>query len=315
MDPLQRDLDAVARESGFSGVLRLDGFATAYGAGITVDTQLAIASGTKSLTAVTIATLIEDGPLKLSTTARSLLGDDLPSIGHDVTVEHLLSHTSGIGDYFDEELETDVDAFALPVPIGELETTEDYLKVLDGHPTKFAPGQRFSYCNSGYVVLALIAERASGTSFYDLVHERICTPAQMNDTAFLRSDALPESAAIGLLADGRSNVANLPVRGSGDGGIYTTAADVFAFWRAFLDGDLVSGDWVRELTRRRTATHGMGFWLDAESDMVIITGADAGVSFHSAHSPARGMTYAVLSNTSEGAWPLARRVRDVLRAE
>lgn len=274
MDPLQRDLDAVARESGFSGVLRLDGFATAYGDGITVDTQLAIASGTKGLTAVTIATLIEGGLLELSTTARSLLGDDLPSIGHDVTVEHLLSHTSGIGDYFDEELDTDVDAFAVPVPVGELETTEDYLKVLDGHPTKFAPGQRFSYCNSGYVVLALIAERASGTSFYDLVHERICTPAQMNDTAFLRSDALPESAAIGLLADGRSNVANLPVRGSG-----------------------------------------VGFWLDAESDMVIITGADAGVSFHSAHSPARGMTYAVLSNTSEGAWPLARRVRDVLRAE
>lgn len=151
-------------------------------------------------------------------------------------------------------------------------------------------------------------------SFYDLVHERVCRPADMHDTAFLRSDALPESAAVGYLADGRTNAANLPVRGSGDGGIYMTAADVFAFWRAFLNGDLVSHEWVRELTRRRADKHGMGFWLDEESDMLIITGADAGVSFHSGHRPSRGMTYAVLSNTSDGAWPLARRLRDVLRA-
>jgi CubicO group peptidase (beta-lactamase class C family) len=313
VEPLQRDLDAVARDSGFSGVVRVDGFEAAYGSGITAETQFGIASGTKSVTAVTIASLIDDGVLSLATTARSLLHDDLPLIRDDVTVEHLLSHTSGIGDYYDEELEKDFEDFMLPVPVEELQTTEDYLKVLDGHATKFAPGERFSYCNSGYVVLALIAERAANTSFYDLVQERVCARAGMDHTAFLRSDALPGSAAIGRLADGRTNAAHLPVRGSGDGGIYSTAADVFAFWRAFLDGKLVSEEWVRELTRRRTEKYGMGFWLDEQSDMVIVTGADAGVSFHSAHSPSRAMTYAVLSNTSEGAWPLARHLRDVFR--
>jgi CubicO group peptidase (beta-lactamase class C family) len=70
------------------------------------------------------------------------------------------------------------------------------------------------------VVLALIGERASGTPFHALVQERVCGPAGMADTAYLRSDELPRRAAIGYLADDapRTNVHHLPVRGSGDGG-------------------------------------------------------------------------------------------------
>ena len=110
----------------------------------------------------------------------------------------------------------------------ELATTEQFLAVLDGHPTAFPPGERFAYCNGGYVVLALIAERASGVPFHELVRRRVCEPAGMRDTEFLRSDELPGRAALGYLTvDGsRTNVFHLPVRGSGDGGIYSTAADV-----------------------------------------------------------------------------------------
>ena len=81
----------------------------------------------------------------------------------------------------------------MPVPVHELATTEQYLAALDGHPTKFAPGERFAYCNGGYVVLALIAERATGVPFHDLVRRRVCEPAGMLDTAFLRSDELPRA--------------------------------------------------------------------------------------------------------------------------
>ena len=115
--------------------------------------------------------------LELDTTARSVLGDDLPLIDDAVTVEHLLAHRSGIGDYLDEDDEPDVKDYLMPVPVHELATTEQYLAVLDGHPTKFAPGERFAYCNGGYVVLALIAERASGVPFHDLVQQRVCAPA------------------------------------------------------------------------------------------------------------------------------------------
>jgi CubicO group peptidase (beta-lactamase class C family) len=315
VDRLQREVDSTAQATGFSGVVRIADVAHAYGLanrayGIanTVDTQFAIASGTKGLTAVTIATLLEDGALELSTTVRSVLGDDLPLIRDDVTIEHLLSHTSGIGDYYDEEVEHDFDAYVLPVPVHELATTEDYLKVLDGHETKFPPGERFSYCNSGYVVLALVAERVGGVPFHELVQLRVCAPAGMDATAFLRSDELPPTAAIGYVKDGRTNIFHLPVRGSGDGGIYTTVDDMHAFWHALFAGEIVSRELVAELTRRRTEKYGMGFWL--EHDTVVLTGADAGVSFHSVHDPARDRAWTVISNTSDGAWPIARLLRD-----
>jgi CubicO group peptidase (beta-lactamase class C family) len=148
----------------------------------TVGTRFAIASGTKGLTALAVVSLINDDALAMSTTARSLLGTDLPLIGDDVAIEHLLAHRSGIGDYLDEEAGDDVTGYLRTVPPQDLATTEQYLAVLRGHPAKFSPGERFSYCNSGYVVLALIAERVSGVAFDQLVAERVCGPARMDDT-------------------------------------------------------------------------------------------------------------------------------------
>jgi CubicO group peptidase (beta-lactamase class C family) len=280
----------------------------------TVDTRFATASVTKGLTALAVVSLIEEGLLELSTTARSVLGADLPLIGDDVTVEHLLSHRSGIGDYLDEDVEQDLSDYLMPVPVHELATAEQYLAVLDGFPAKFAPGERFAYCNGGYVVLALIAERASGVSYYDLVRRRVCEPAGLEDTAFLRSDELPGRTAVGYLElDGRwrSHVFHLPVRGVGDGGVYSTAADLGALWQAFFANRIVSADWVRAMVRPcsdvpPSRRYGLGFWLHATSDAVFLEGCDAGVSCRTVHDPRDGVTHTVVSNTTDGAWPLAR---------
>ena len=276
----------------------------------TVDTRFGIASGTKGLTALAVMSLIEDGSLDLTTTARSVLGGDLPLIGDEVTIEHLLSHRSGIGDYFDEEAIDDITDHVLPVPVHELATTEEYLAVLDGHPTVFPPGERFAYCNGGYVVLALIAERTSGTPFHELVRRRVCEPAGLGDTGFLRSDELPGDVAIGCLtADGpRTNVFHLPVRGSGDGGICSTAADLHALWEALFAGRIVSMDRVAEMMRARSDVpaeslrYGLGFWLRPSSDVVELHGYDAGVSFRSTHDPTSKTTCTVISNITEGTW-------------
>jgi CubicO group peptidase (beta-lactamase class C family) len=208
----------------------------------------------------------------------------------------------------------DVDSFVLPVPVDRLATTEAYLAVLDGFPTKFAPDERFAYCNSGYVVLALIAERASGVPFDELVQQRLCEPAGMRDTGFFRSDELPERTALGYVDATRTNALQLPVRGSGDGGIYSTVADMSSMWRSFLAGEIVSSGWVREMVRPRSEAekrrYGLGFWLDATRETVLLVGMDAGVSFWSAHDPASETTATVVSNTSDGAWPIARRLRE-----
>jgi CubicO group peptidase (beta-lactamase class C family) len=324
MQLLEDAVDSIADRTGFSGVVRVDRsgsmeFAKAYGRADrgheilnTIDTRFAIASGTKGLTALAVVSLIEDGSLDLTTTARSVLGGDLPLIRDDVTIEHLLSHRSGIGDYLDEDAGHEITDYVMPISARELATTEHYLAVLDGHATAFLPDERFAYSNGGYVVLALIAERRSGASFHGLVRRRVCEPAGMHDTQFLRSDELPGRAALGhLTVDGlRTNVFHLPVCGSGDGGIYSTAADVSSLWSAFFAERIVSGDWVTEMVRprsdwpRESKRYGLGFWLHATGDIVTLEGYDAGVSFRSARDPASATTYTVISNTTDGAWPI-----------
>ena len=331
VDDLERALDSTAIATGFSGVVRIDRagdveLAKAYGLAdrrhaiaLTVDTQLGIASGTKGLTALTVVSLVEEGALALAATARSVLGDDLPLVADDVTVEQLLSHRSGIGDYLDESvLDDDVTAYVMPVPVQELATTEQYLAVLDGYPTAFAAGTSFAYCNGGYVLLALIAERVGGEPFHELVRHRVTEPAGLTSTAFLRSDELPGTAATGYLAtdDARTNVLHLPVRGSGDGGIYTTAADVSALWAAFFDARIVSAAWVDEMVRPRRGEpeaeldYGLGLWLHPGTRRAELHGYDAGVSFRSVHDPVSRRTWTVVSNTSEGTWPLEHVLKE-----
>jgi CubicO group peptidase (beta-lactamase class C family) len=279
---------------------------------MTVDTRLAMASGSKGFTALVVHSLAADGTLPLTTLARDLLGDDLPLIDDRVTIEHLLTHRSGIGDYLDENDDYRIDDYVLAVPVHTLATSSDYLTVLAGHPQSFSPGERFAYNNGGFVVLALLAERAASTAFVDLVRQRVTDPAGMTDTAYLRSDTLPKSTAVGYIdAEGdRSNVLHLPVRGSGDGGAYTTVSDVHRMWKALrsgtvLDPDALAAAWQpRSEVPRENARYGSGFWLHVTGPAVMLEGYDAGVSFRTVHDPESDTTHTVIANWSDGAWPL-----------
>lgn len=329
-------IERVAAETDFSGVVRIDRagvteVSIAYGLAdrrhaipMTVDSQLAIASGSKAMTALVIAALVERGALALSTPARDILGDDLPLIADDVTVEHLLAHRSGIGDYLDEETDS-IEDYPMPVSVHRLSTTEAFLPLLDGFPTKFAAGERFSYCNGGYVVLALLAERVAGASYTDLVDEVVCRPAGMVDSGFFRSDDLPGRAAIGYVevyGHWRTNVFHLPVVGTGDGGLYTTTAEMHLFWAALFAHRIVTGPTLERLLLPRETSdqssdrrYGLGFWRPAGGERVMLVGSDAGVSFRSTHDPASETTYTVIANTSGGAWPMGRCLDSVLANE
>jgi CubicO group peptidase (beta-lactamase class C family) len=289
----------------------------AHGIPNTVGTQFGIASATEGFTALVIAGLIDDGLLAMSTPARSVLGTDLPLIDDRVTVEHLLAHTSGIGDYVDEDEIEDDDAYVLTEPVHALADTEGYVAALDGFAQKFPPGERFSYCNGGFVVLALIAERVAGIPFRDLVSERVWRRAGMTNTAFLRMDLLPGTAAIGYLPDGRSNVLHLPVRGSGDGGAFSTVADFRSFWTALFAGRILGSERVARLVAPYSDVsadgmrYGLGFWLAATGAQVLLVGGDAGVSFTSSHDPSTGRTCTVVANASSGAAAVSRRLDEL----
>ncbi|MGB8859534.1 MAG: serine hydrolase domain-containing protein [Ilumatobacteraceae bacterium] len=331
MDHIATAIDELATATGFSGAVRvdLDGrttLARAFGLADrghhvqnTMSTRFGVASITKGFTALTVASLIDDGVLAFDTTARSLLGDDLPLIDDGVTVEQLLAHRSGIGDYLDEDAGGDVLDRAMTVHVDLLDDVERYLPMLVGHPSKFAPGAGFAYCNGGFVVLALLAQRASGVAFHQLVRQRVCEPAKLHDTAFTRSDELDGNTAIGYLHTGglRTNVLHLPVTGSGDGGLYSTVDDLHRLWSAFMGGQIVSPDMVAKMLVPHTAPtatargYGLGVWLQS-SGALMLQGYDAGVSCATVHDRARQVTHTVISNTTEGAWPLYRCLNDLL---
>jgi CubicO group peptidase (beta-lactamase class C family) len=332
MTELREVVAAAAAEHAFAGVVRVDrsgrteyaeafGLADrAHGVPMTLGTQLATASVTKTFTGVTVLSLVADGVLSLDTPARSLLGSDLPDVDDRVTIEHLLAHRSGIGDYVDEEVVQAVSDYVLALPVHRFLTTPDYLPVLTGRPQVSAPGERFVYNNSGYVVLALLSERAAGKPFHDLVAERVFGPAAMDGAAFLRSDELPATAARHYLApDGlRTNVLHLPVLGTGDGGAYATVDDLHRFWAALLDSRLLPPALVAEMFRARSRRpsesrrYGLSVWRYDSGDAVFLEGYDAGVSARSLHDPTRDLTWTVLSSWSDGAWPVARALAHAL---
>jgi CubicO group peptidase (beta-lactamase class C family) len=319
-------LHARAVASGFSGVVRVDqgsetlfteayGLADrAHGVAMTTGHRLGVASVSKGFTALAIGSLMDEGRLDLGTSVRSVLGDDLPLVDDAVTVGHLLSHTSGIGDYLDESAGGDITDHVLGRPVHELDDTERFLPLLDGRPQVSPPGERFAYSNAGFVVLALVAQRVAGLPYPEVVTRRVLEPAGMTRTGFPRTDALPGDVARGYLTgEGlRTNVLHLPVVPSGDGGAVTTAADLTRFWLALRAHRIVSAGTLAALVEPVSTVadermrYGRGFWLDLDGPGLVLEGYDAGVSARTRHDPTTDVTVTVLANTSNGAWPVLR---------
>lgn len=286
---------------------------------MTLETQLATASGTKGFTALAVVSMIEEGLFGFKTPIAELVGDDLPNVDRAVTIEQLLCHTSGVGDYLNEEKLGHIDEYVLDVPVHRLLGPEDYVQIVKKFPQLEAPGERFRYNNSGYVMLALAMERASGCNYHDEVRRRVFDQAGMEDTHFTRSDHLPPNAALGYLTDGRTNVLHLPVVGTGDGGAYTTALDMRRFWNSLFSGKIVASPLVEQMITPRHQDsdgkelhrpvgdrhYGRGFWIGADSETVTLEGMDAGVSFRSGFNQESQVSYCTLANNSADVWPIA----------
>ncbi len=333
-------LDKLVEECAFSGVVRVRrhgqtiyervaGFADrANSIANTAETRFGIASGTKLLTALTVGRLIDAGRLALTTQVRDCVSVELPDYTAAITIQHLLTHTSGIPDYYDEELIEDFDNFTVGIPWYELRGPKDYLPVFPQREMKFAPGEGFSYCNSGYILLGVVIEEVTGKRFQDAVAEEVLGPARMDRSGFFAMNQLPECTALGYIEDGeswRTNIYNLPIVGASDGGLFSTLADIAALWDGFWNGEIVSEELVRTFSAPFANVsgdsglhYGHGMWMRRRADGTLqhyIMGADPGISFKSAVDRQRQLDYAVISNTSEGAWPIARAIDDVLGKE
>ncbi|MGC4175642.1 serine hydrolase domain-containing protein [Demequina sp.] len=290
----------------------------AYGVPFVETTRFGVASGSKTFTAVIVLRLMERGLLSLSTPVREWLGEDLPLIAPEVTLEHLLTHTSGIGDYLDEE-ELEPDAYVLTRPVHEYLTSEDFLPTLEGFPQVSAPGEKFVYNNGGFVVAGIIAERVTGVSYAELVRTEVVEPAGMVETGMLRTDSLPGDVAVGYVeSEGlRSNVLHMPLIGPGDGCAISSVADSARFWDALLGGALVSPESLELMTTPRPGheaegmRYGLGMWRHITGPALIMEGCDVGVSFRSTRDAETGLTATVYSNTWDGGWDMINALNEL----
>lgn len=294
----------------------------------TLETRFGIASGTKFFTALAIGKLIEAQKLSFSTKLSECVTLDFPRYSPDITIKHLLTHTSGIPDYYDEEKITDFDSFALGIPCYELRGPKDYLAVFPDEDMKFPPGERFSYSNGGYILLGVVIEELTGMKYQDFVEQAIFQPIGMHQSGYFAMNQLPERTALGYIEGDkgwRTNIYNLPIVGASDGGAFTTVHDLAtlrtAFWRHEILPEalveLYTTPYVHAETEgERTTYYGHGLWIGENARgarHVYIMGGDAGVSFGSSMNRADGLHVTVISNTTNGAWPVLKTINTAVQ--
>ena len=334
LEQLAQSIQHAVEQTDFSGVvaINIDGdvvFAQAYGWADrshrlpnTLETRFNLASGTKFLTALGIGRLIDAGQVSLCTRLATCVDIDFPNLSQEVTIGQLTTHTSGVYDYLDEEAVHDIDQFVLPIPCYQLRRLTDYIPLLRQGPMKFPPGERFSYSNSGYILLGLVIEALSGEAYADFIQREILDRCGMADSGYFAMDQLPERTATGYIDDRegwRSNIFHLPVVGAADGGVYSTVGDIHKLWDAFFADRIIS----RELrhTFLTPAVHaasqgphdfyGRGIWVYREPHSMpeyYLAGVDAGVSFVCKWTHAGERMATVISNTTHG----ARAVRSAI---
>ena len=318
MKELIREIERTASETAFSGVISIfrddsTVFSKAFGyrdvknrLNNTTSTRFAIASGTKLFTALGIGVLIDQGVISLATTMKEIDQEYTGFIDKRATILQLLTHTSGIYDYYDEEIEQDYEHFSVEIPWYALETPSDYYPLFKDKGMKHPPGERYSYSNGGYVFLGLLIEKLTGTLYRDFVGDHVLRPAGMNRSGFYAFNDLPENTANGYLKDRRTtNIYQLPVRGGGDGGMYTTTDDLRAFWDSLFSYRILS----EELTTTYLKTHavldaikgyGCGMFKRLDDSMFAIVGGDAGVGFTSWYLVQDRLTINILCNITNG---------------
>ena len=176
--------------------------------------------------------------------------------------------------------------------------------------------------DSGYILLGLIVEQASGLPFTDYVEEHIFKKAGMVDSGYFAFDSLPEKTALGYIDNSngtwKTNMYSLPAKGGSDGGAYVTVTDMARLWESLMNHQILS----KEMTDRVLTAHvqtkensfyGYGVWIEKKDLDVVkyhVMGYDPGVSFHSAYYPEDSRIVVVCSNKSSGAYKMMTTIED-----
>lgn len=206
----------------------------------TLQTPFHLGSADKSFTALIVGRLIREGRLTFDTRVIDLLPDyPNPDFARACTIDHLLTHSSGLGGLFDRS------AYDVQKPYDRM---ADLFPAFAAEPPAWTPGERAGYSNEGFVVLGAVAEAVTGRSWYDLLDEQIYRPAGMTGSAHLRRDEAADRKAIGYAFPETDRLGFGPrvrndhivgYRGNSCGGGYSTVGDMTRYLRALRAGALM----------------------------------------------------------------------------
>ena len=261
-------------------------------------TNFRIASMTKQFTAMCIMMLKERGLLSYNDPITRFF-PDFPAIGKQITVRHLVGHTSGLVDYEDI------------IPAGQTEQLKDrdvleLLKTQQG--TYFTPGTQYRYSNTGYALLALIVEQVSGTDFATFLKENIFDPLGMSETvAYEKGASTVNHRALGYRQTDQGFIdadQSLTSAVLGDGGIYTSVLDYCKWDQALYGTELVGRQALQEVfTPGRLADgtptiYGFGWRIETRGTTLVVHHNGGTCGFNSAvrRAPERQTTVMVFAN-------------------
>ena len=315
--------DAAAGKFSGAALLAKDGkpiFTGAYGMADrekkipnTLNTKFRIGSMNKMFTAVSIVQLVQAGKISLSDPLGKYI-TDYPNkdIATKVTIQQLLTHTGGTGDFFGPQF----DAHRL-----ELKTLQDYVKLYGERPPEFEPGSKWEYSNYGFLLLGVVIERVTGKSYYDYVNENVYKPAGMTSTGSFPEDQVVQDRSVGYThmdsPELRPNTDTLPYRGTSAGGGYSTVEDFLRFASALLNHKLLNAQYTDLLTTGKVGTPRGDKYAFGLSDTAPGTplhhfghgGGAPGMNGDLEIYPQAGYVIVVLSNLDP---PAASRVSDFI---
>lgn len=283
-----------------------------------IDTKFNLGSMNKMFTSVAIAQLAERGKLSFDDPLAKFL-PEFPNkeAAEKIKIKHLLSHTAGLGSYFNKQFfESSRERFR---------TTSDFMELAKDEKLQFEPGTKWSYSNTGMLVLGAVIEKATGQSYYDYIRENIYKPAGMINSDCYDLDRVNPNLAVGYEKDYtddgvqfRNNIFSHVIRGGAAGGGYSTVEDLMRFDVALRSNKLVGAEYVKLLLspkpELKSPGYGYGFQIDVESRIAGHSGGFEGISSNLDMFLNSGYTAVVLSNYGGASFPVSEKMRDLALA-
>lgn len=313
IDALFQDYNEV-NAPGASVLVIRDGktvFAKGYGladletkAPITTNTNFRLASVSKQFTAMCVLILVEQRKLRLDERLPDFF-PEFPAYGRDITVKHLLTHTSGLPDY----------EWMIPEGTTIPVLDQDVLRILlQPSQTNFPPGTQYRYSNTAYTLLALIVEVRSGQTFARFLKENIFEPLKMNNSLAYEAglSSIPNRAFGHTLTTNIWQRTDQSLTSSvlGDGGVYSSVTDLAKWDAALYKHKLVSESTLRAAftahipTDRPGHSYGFGWYLTEHRGVreIYHGGSSRGFRTQLARFPEKKFTVIILSNRSDAQW-------------